>query len=320
MSEQSADDDFRKELLDLFAVEAAEWLEHARTALQELRNQGEADRFPALLEVIRGSLTNLGGSAATVELPNIEQLAYGVFPVLDSSLATGKTLSSADWEALQQQLECVAQALSPFLALGPVETTSGVEPEGGEHTIEDHTDARLPTSEEQAPPISPLALLLQMKAHSAFAFNPTRKLLDRLLKTVQDPAQENDGKVEARATQFLHEVEGLDEAFLKTVESTIQDITTAVSSLTQVTNGQGAVDGRLVPTIETVDGLREQAHRINAPLLEKFFHGLQGFLTIVATRGSDLVHNRVRAVEIRLGTVLPIHRPHPFPHSPCSFR
>ena len=309
MFEQSPDEDFRKELLDLFAVEAAEWLEQAKTALQELRDQGGSDRFPTLLEMIRGSLTNLGGSAATVELPNIEQLAYGVFPVLDSCLATGTSLSSSDWEVLHQQLECVSQAIDPLRASGSVATTADVETEDSEQEREDHPEVPVSGGEDTSadfPSLSPVSILLQLKENSAFSFNPTRKLLDRLLDTVQALTPEGGGVVEARVNQFLHEVEGLDEEFLKAVESKISDITKTVASLKYSPNGQGAVDGGLAPTIETVHGLREQAARINAPPLEKFFQGLQGFLTVVATWGVTLVHSRLGAVEFRLGAVLPM--------------
>ena len=76
-------DEFQRELLELFAAEAYEWLAQIQQALA--RFQASLDpsvKFDAL-DIISRGITSLGGSAATVDLPAIQELVFGLLPLLE---------------------------------------------------------------------------------------------------------------------------------------------------------------------------------------------------------------------------------------------
>src|SRR5574339_227370 len=76
-------DEFQRELLEIFAAEAYEWLAQIQQSLA--RFQASLDpsvKFDALYIISRG-ITSLGGSAATVDLPAIQELVFGLLPLLE---------------------------------------------------------------------------------------------------------------------------------------------------------------------------------------------------------------------------------------------
>ena len=69
-------DDFQKELVDLFVEEAHEWLQNIHVALDELQQGPAPERHAKLVETISAGVTNLGGSAATINLPDVTQTSF----------------------------------------------------------------------------------------------------------------------------------------------------------------------------------------------------------------------------------------------------
>src|SRR6476661_8627205 len=61
-------DEFQKELVDLFVQEAHEWLQNIHVALDELQQGPPPERHAALIGTLTAGVTNLGGSAATINL------------------------------------------------------------------------------------------------------------------------------------------------------------------------------------------------------------------------------------------------------------
>lgn len=66
---EQTEDDFQKELIELFGQEAQEWLIQIHSALTELESQPDTDRHVQLVDAVVRGITSLGGSAATVNLP-----------------------------------------------------------------------------------------------------------------------------------------------------------------------------------------------------------------------------------------------------------
>jgi hypothetical protein len=63
------EDDFQKELVELFVLEAHEWLQNIHVALDELQQAPVPERHAMLIGTISAGVTNLAGSAATINLP-----------------------------------------------------------------------------------------------------------------------------------------------------------------------------------------------------------------------------------------------------------
>jgi len=98
------DDEFQKELTALFVQEAQEWLQQIHVALDELQQVPPADRYRKLAQTIKAGLTNLGGSAATINLREVEQTSFSGLPLVEAVEDPSVPLSASAFLALCKQL------------------------------------------------------------------------------------------------------------------------------------------------------------------------------------------------------------------------
>ncbi len=288
------DEDFRNELVELFALEAEEWLQQAKNAVQDLQRDQGAPANPKLLEIIQQALSNLGGSAATVELPDIEKLAYGVLPTLETIRSGAGPASSEHLTSIQESLDRLTENIRAI---------SG-EPADGEESepIDDIAAAMEPAS----PHIS-LDALRQVHEELAQDGRASRNLLEVVIERAQGKGtKEPDLFDKGNVTRALRELEGLDEQFLAEVQKRMPDITASIVKLKAQHDGKGDLKKTLKPAIESVRALSETARRARATSIVQFLQGLSTFLNVIADRGASLVMGRLDAVEFRLGAVVPM--------------
>lgn len=105
------EDQFLEEMLGLFALEAQEWVRQICAALLELDKGPTPDRAPKLFDTILRGITNLGGSAATVQLPVIEKLAFALVPLVHVIQRHGGTGSAEQFEALHEALRAISSSI-----------------------------------------------------------------------------------------------------------------------------------------------------------------------------------------------------------------
>ena len=105
----AADDAFLDEVARLFAREAREWLDQIKAAMPALESTAAATRVAAAATLQR-ALTNLGGSAATVEQPTIEQAAFSLLPLLPA-LKGGPAAASTALARLREGLTSLDAAV-----------------------------------------------------------------------------------------------------------------------------------------------------------------------------------------------------------------
>jgi chemotaxis protein histidine kinase CheA len=115
MEPNSTTDPFQQEIIALFAAEAQDWIGQVETALHELEAGPPQFRCVKLFETIRNGVTNLGGSAATVERPDIEKLAFAMLPHLEAIEGQGKVTSAGQCAALRESLEHLATAIQRLI-------------------------------------------------------------------------------------------------------------------------------------------------------------------------------------------------------------
>ena len=113
MAEPSLDaaysgDPFLEEVLNLFVLEAEEWVEQGRRALRELECL-QSGAPAGVLEPFMSAMANLGGSAATVELHAVEHIAFGLLLVLTAARECG-FLHMTDTATLRAGLDCLTSA------------------------------------------------------------------------------------------------------------------------------------------------------------------------------------------------------------------
>ena len=78
-------DSFQKELVELFVQEAREWLQNIHVALDELQQTPVPERHAKLIGTISAGVTNLAGSAATINLPDIEKASFEAIPFIEAA-------------------------------------------------------------------------------------------------------------------------------------------------------------------------------------------------------------------------------------------
>src|SRR3990167_103767 len=106
------EDEFQKELIALFAREAQEWLQQIHVALDELQQGPPADRHLKLAHTIKAGLANLGGSAATISLHEVEQASFSGLPFVEAVENPSVPLSASAFLALCKQLGQIHDALT----------------------------------------------------------------------------------------------------------------------------------------------------------------------------------------------------------------
>jgi len=315
-----SDDPFQKEVLKLFALEAHEWLRQIRGALRELEGEPDQREKPKLFDVILRGVTNLGGSAATVELPAIQQLAFGLLPLLQALRSQGALASAEQFTALRDGLERITAAVSqvaepPAAASGePARVTGDIaEPApSAAPSAPAAPKSRQPSEPGIAPP-SPapsgtiLGALRELQQARARSLEPTRNVVEAVIQKAQgDPAHCSSPIEGSTVLRILQELDKLDEQFLAEVQRQVPLITEAVSTL-KSGNGSALVSNEsLEPILREVQGLHEAARAVNATAIMLLLHGLHTFLTVVAHRRVSLVLQRLEAVESRLGAVIPM--------------
>ena len=103
---EKSDDDFQKELVELFGQEAHEWLLQIQSALVELETQPNIDRHIQLVDAVVRGITSLGGSAATVNLPEVERTTFALLPFIDT-LKDRTTMTKQDFATVREQFRLV---------------------------------------------------------------------------------------------------------------------------------------------------------------------------------------------------------------------
>ena len=280
------EDDFQKELLGLFAMEAYEWFGQILTALIRLEEVAEpATATDALDAMVRG-LTSLGGSAATVDLPGIQESIFGLLPLVEQ-------LRGGDGAGTGEVLAQLRQSLAQI-------TASVAESTGSPATVSfdaPTTDLRRAKDFLQA---------LQELRGTQRRHNPMyRHLVDTVMKRVQKDLERGLSQVDGQGIrQYFEDVSKADEDFLGRIQVAVPAIASAISALKttalQPTEASGTQWKSLQDTLDQVGELARQRQAV--PIMH-FFQGLSTFVRIVTDRRIvitpkrwELVENRIQAV------------------------
>lgn len=73
-------------------------------ALDELQQAPPADRYRSLAQTIKIGITNLGGSAATINLNDVERASFSALPFIEAVQEPSARISADDFLALCKQL------------------------------------------------------------------------------------------------------------------------------------------------------------------------------------------------------------------------
>jgi chemotaxis protein histidine kinase CheA len=279
-------DEFQKELVDLFVQEAHEWLQNIHVALDELQQGPPPERHAALIGTLTAGVTNLGGSAATINLPDVEQASFAALPFIEAIKDPTKSFSVQDFLSLCKQLGQIHTALT---------SATGV-------SFESQAEAEVV---EAAPALSPAEFLDTLRALQSKHQAPTGPLERNLIKTLID---QMEGQVQAGVQQvgvdviqgYLDRMAASEEAFVQLIDAQMPGLAQKLAALAgEATPPNGAMEASL----QEVTQLRAEALQVNVTPAMTFFGGLQSLLAVLAQHRLGLAVERMQAVTGRLTAI-----------------
>jgi chemotaxis protein histidine kinase CheA len=279
-------DEFQKELVDLFVQEAHEWLQNIHVALDELQQGPPPERHHALIGILTAGVTNLGGSAATINLPDVEQSSFAALPFIEAIKDPTKSLSVQHFLSLCKQLGQIHTALT---------NATGVSFESVAET----------EVVEAAPVVSPAEFLDTLRTLQSTQAPPAGPMERNLVKTLID---QMEGQVQAGVQQvgvdviqgYLDRMAASEEAFVQVVDAQMPGLTAKLAALAADPAGPGE---SLEASLQDVAQLRAEAQQVNVTPAMTFFGGLQSLLSVVAQHRLRLAGTRVQAVIGRLAAI-----------------
>ena len=286
---EQTEDDFQKELIELFGQEAQEWLIQIHSALTELESQPDTDRHAQLVDAVVRGITSLGGSAATVNLPDVERATFALLPFIDT-LKDRTTATKQDFGTVREQF-CLVIA-SVTMATG---ITLDLGPEQG-----------APPQPEPAIDFLTLLNALRMLQDEQVAKEvPSRSLIPQVMHRLEQEARQGESQIQMTAfQQLLGELQSTDARCLDSLREALPGIAQnlnrlRVEGLTVLEPGN--VLGTCMQQIEQLQGIAKQVH---ATPLVTFLTGLQNFLALIVQRRIVIASQRVQAVEARILAVM----------------
>ena len=278
-------DEFQRELLELFAAEAYEWLAQIQQALA--RFQASLDpsvKFDAL-DIISRGITSLGGSAATVDLPAIQELVFGLLPLLEQ-------LRGADSVDVNDTLANLRDALANITGL--VASNTGIP---ATVTFEAHK----PDLRQAKEFLHALHTLRRVQMRTTPV---ARSVTDNVIRRVQQDLERGFSQVDTPT--ILAQVDEVcrdHDDFVRLVQSTLPALSAAVAALKSMSRPPtlNRPPDQTMEWHHTVNQLVDQARQRDAVPLLHFFQGLSSFIKIVTERRLAISAQRFGAVETRLG-------------------
>ncbi len=281
------EDAFQKDLVELFVQEAQEWLQQIHVALDELQQSPPFDRHRALAQTIKVGIANLGGSAATLNLSDVERASFSALPFVEAVQDPSARISADDFIALCKQLGHVHGALT---------RATGVTFDA-EH---------VPASAEDPPTMIAtkefLVLLRGLHDHRTASNAFHRNLVQTMIAQTEGLIDRGVEQYNVASIQeFLDRSAEGDQGFLQVVRQELPNLTAILQILK---------NGRVVPNppssdlqnaVERVAQLWSAAQQVNASHAMVFFMGLHSFLTIVMQRRVVVDAKNYDAIQSRLG-------------------
>ena len=279
-------DDFQKELIKLFVQEAHEWLQNIHVALDELQQNPVPERHAKLIGAISAGVTNLGGSAATVNLPDIEKASFEAIPFIEALQDPQKQFSAQDFLALCKQLGQIHTALT---------RATGFSFE------EDGPSAVGEVVGESLTPGEFLHTLQELQQKQPANITSGHNLIGSLIEQIEGQVQAGVERLDTTAVQgYLVRVSHAEESFLQAIDQRVPAILRTMCDLTMTRDEASSCNVVLDDALQAVAQLRVAAQQVNASSAMMFFTGLHSLLTVVAQRRVILAATRVESVKARL--------------------
>ena len=283
-----ADDEFQKELIALFTQEAQEWLQQIHVALDELQQGPPADRHLKLAHTIKAGLTNLGGSAATINLHEVEQASFSGLPLVKAVEDPSVPLSAGAFLALCKQLGQIHDALTRAtgVAFDAESATQDVEP------------VTVPAQEFHA---ALSDLISRMAGSTAMPCHVAKTIIAQIEGMTRNGVTHCDA---ASLREVLVRGAEVEQAYAQMVQRLGPLVADGIEKIAQVPIGQwneASVEWKAMA--DHAAELWSVSQQVNAVEAMTFFTGLQSFLTLVMEQRVMPPVSQFKKVESRLRTM-----------------
>ncbi len=313
-----SDSEFRKEVVGLFALEAREWLGQIQRALRKLEGMPPPHLQAKLVDIVLHGITNLARSAATVQLPAIEEMAIGLVPLLQTTGGQAFVPAEAQISSLQAGLERITAAVQELSIkssqITPSElvldsfTVSSTQKGPPQHadagvSVETALQERKPAVAAGVPPI--LESLRSLQLARVRSLEPTRDVLQAVIQRAEYELNRGGGAVDVHMIErILQDLDALDQRLLDEVEMRVPAMLHTLSALRSEAEASGVSEERLMSVLREVEALYEIAKSVNASTIVLFLDGLRSFMTVAVYRKVTMAIRRLEAVESRLGVLI----------------
>lgn len=280
------EDAFQKELVELFVQEAQEWLQQIHVALDELQQSPPSERHRALAQTIKVGVTNLGGSAATLNLSDVERASFSALPFVEAVQDPSAQISTDDFIALCKQLGHIHGALT---------RATGVTFEADDvSTASEDPPTMIPTKEF-------LTLLRGLQGQCIVSNAFHRNLLQTMLAQAEGLMERGVEQCNMSSIhEFLERSAEEEQGFLDVVRQELPRLMAIIQTLKTSGNALSTPSSDLQNTVERVAQLWSAAQQVNASHAMLFFMGLHSFLTIVTQHHVVVGATRYDAIQSRL--------------------
>lgn len=280
------EDEFQKELVEVFVQEAQEWLQQIHVALDELQQRPIPDRHLKLAQTIKVGITNMGGSAATIGLGEVEQASFSAIPFVEAIQDPSATITADDFLAVCKQLGQIHTLLTR--ATG-VAFEADVAPERV-----DGLPLNIPTNDL-------LDILCRFREEQAQAASSSRNLLQTVIDQVEGLKKSGVERCDIISLrEFLDRWSEGEDGFVGSVQAQIPAVLDEFKKLKDDAGKAGRSPERLQGIVDQLGQLVSSAQQVNEPQAVMFFTGLQGFLTVVMQRRVVVEAKMYQTVETRL--------------------
>ncbi|MDE3223797.1 MAG: Hpt domain-containing protein [Nitrospirota bacterium] len=310
------EDQFLEEVVGLFALEGQEWLDQIRAAQTEIEQHPPRDKVDKLCETIRRALTNLGGSAATVELTVVEQVAHGLLALIESLRGEGAPEASPRWGAFREGLDALAHALQALAAHGSAAATD-LEPVrqrladalaqpatsdvAGVLPTADSATASVPDSGDAS---GIMQVLQALRPSTGLQPGAKGRVVESVLARLGSQAgREGADPGPATVLRVVEELEGREQAFLDKLRQRLPLLLQGLSELKSLSHGASVSDKQMAQLIEDVEDLKEAAASVEAGPVAQFCGGLHLFVRVLSRGRVAILPQSVDRVEARLNEV-----------------
>ncbi len=283
-------DEFQKDLIDVFVHEAQEWLQQIHVALDELQQAPPPDRHVKLVHTITAGLTNMGGSAATMGLSEVERASYAALPFVEAVQNPSDTVSARDFTALCKHLGTIHTAITGATGI-TFDAERAVDQAPGQAVM-------MPATEL-------LALLHRLEDQRSSSGVNSRNLLHTVIAQIEGLKLNGIEQCNVKSLRdFLERWSEGEEGFLAAVKAQGPSIADELARLQSGMERPCPTAKPLGPAVEQAAQLWSAAQQVNASETMTFFMGLHSFLSMVMQQRVVVATSKYGAVKARLATCI----------------